>query len=115
MRVPAIRSAAVPREKIEQYLLSATHRAGCHKAAFFGSFGFYPGRWEVLAEALVRHASEHKVAKVEPSPSGTRYVVEGIIHAPDGRTPRIRSVWFIEAGEQNPRFVTAYPLKRGRK
>jgi hypothetical protein len=32
---------------------------------------------------------------------------------PDGRTPTIRSVWFIETGEEVPRFVTAYPLAKG--
>ncbi|MGH3976576.1 MAG: DUF6883 domain-containing protein [Pseudonocardiaceae bacterium] len=28
-----------------------------------------------------------------------------------GRTPSIRSVWFLESGQDVPRFVTAYPLK----
>ena len=31
---------------------------------------------------------------------------------PDGRAPRLRSVWFIETGADTPRFVTAYPLRR---
>jgi hypothetical protein len=44
---------------------------------------------------------------------GVRYVIESIMQAPDGRTPTIRSVWFIETGEEKPRFVTAYPLARG--
>jgi len=30
----------------------------------------------------------------------------------DGAVAGIRSVWFIEAGERRPRFVTAYPLRR---
>ncbi|MEK7270317.1 MAG: DUF6883 domain-containing protein [Planctomycetota bacterium] len=34
------------------------------------------------------------------------------MHAPDGRTPSIRAVWFIERGETNPRFVTAFPAPR---
>ncbi|MEW6299747.1 MAG: DUF6883 domain-containing protein [Thermodesulfobacteriota bacterium] len=30
---------------------------------------------------------------------------------PSGRAPHVRVVWFIDAGEAIPRFVTAYPLK----
>lgn len=40
------------------------------------SFGFSIEAWEVLAEALRRHAAEHKVTKIETSPFGTRYVIE---------------------------------------
>jgi hypothetical protein len=53
-----------------------------------------------------------KAGIFEASPFGTRYVIEGIISTPDGRAPFIRAVWFIETGEQIPRFVTAYPLQR---
>ncbi|MFQ5612045.1 MAG: DUF6883 domain-containing protein [Anaerolineae bacterium] len=47
-------------------------------------------------------------------PFGTRYVVEGPMPAPDGRTPLVRSVWFIETRGQIPQFVTAYPLSRSK-
>ena len=62
--------------------------------------------------ALLRHAGDHEVEKVENSRFGTRYIIDGIIHAPDGRSPVVRSVWFTETGERIPRFVTAYPLPR---
>lgn len=42
--------------------------------------------------------------------SPERYIVKGELLVPDGRTPLIRSVWFIETDEHVPRFVTAYPL-----
>ena len=48
------------------------------------------------------------------TPFGTRYVVEGIMEVPDGRTPSIRSVWFVAEGEEIPRFATAYPAGGGR-
>ncbi|MEW5720674.1 MAG: DUF6883 domain-containing protein [Chloroflexota bacterium] len=51
-----------------------------------------------LADALARHAAESEVAKSEQVRFGMRYVIDGIIHAPDGRTPSIRSVWFVEQG-----------------
>jgi hypothetical protein len=31
------------------------------------------------------------------------------MRSPDGRDPRISSVWIVEGGEGGPRFVTAYP------
>ena len=40
---------------------------------------------------------------------GRRVVVEGTMEAADGRRPNLRTVWFIEKGEETPQFVTAYP------
>jgi hypothetical protein len=94
------------------YLLSSAHRDGRSKAAFFTHYGFSVDQPEELVSALLRHVADHEVAKIEDSPFGTRYTVEGMLTAPDGRTPVIRSIWFIETGEQIPRFVPAYPLRR---
>ncbi len=115
MRLPHYQEAIVPEGKITGYLLSLSHPDGRSKARFFFRFGFTPEAWEVLAEALRRHAAGHPVAGIEASPFGTRYVIEGIISAPDGREPLIRVVWFVETGEQIPRFVTAYPLSRSER
>src|SRR5262249_7379971 len=100
MKLANLDKALVPRTKITDYLLSETHPDGRHKAAFFTRYGCSLESWDVLAKTLLRHAAEHEVAKVEDSPFGTRYVVEGIITAPDGRTARLRSVWFIRDGEE---------------
>src|SRR5262245_59121938 len=111
MKLPNLEQAVVPEEKIINYLLSATHRDGRHKAAFFLGFGFRLEVWTELAAALRNHARAHDVVKEEPSPFGVRYVIEGSLAAPDGRAPRVRTVWFIDTGHDVPRFVTAYPLK----
>jgi hypothetical protein len=111
MKLPNHEQAIVPQRKITDYLLSSTHRDGRSKAAFFSRFGFSVEGWDVLAAALRRHAAEHPVVETEHTPFGTRYVVEGGLTAPDGRTPRVRVVWFIERGETIPRLVTAYPAK----
>jgi len=112
VNLPNHQNAVVPEEKITGYLLCATHRDGRHKAAFFTHFGFSPESWQELAAALLRHAADHELAGTEDSPFGKRYVVEGIMNTPVGRTPLLRSVWFIETGAETPRFVTAYPLRR---
>ena len=92
MKLPRHELALVPREKILDYLLSLTHSQGRHKAAFFASFGFSRENWESLAESLMRHVADHPVTKVETTPFGTRYVVEGIMEMADGRRPCVRSV-----------------------
>ena len=114
MRLPQIESVFVPPEKVVDYLLSATHPHGRHKAKFFTALGFLPENWETLADALRRHAAEHDVVKIEATNFGMRFVVECIINTPDGRFPCLRTVWFVDEGEETPRFVTAHPLKRDR-
>ncbi|MGH8489350.1 MAG: DUF6883 domain-containing protein, partial [Gammaproteobacteria bacterium] len=77
MKLPNVDAAVVAEDKITSYLLSPTHRDGRHKAAFFLGLGFAAEAWQSLAAALLRHAADHEVAKVESTPFGTRYVVEG--------------------------------------
>ena len=111
MKLPNVDGAVVSEAKITGYLLSPTHRDGRHKAAFFLGFGFTADAWQTPAAALLRHAAGHEVAKGEGTPFGTRYVVEGTIDTPYGKTPSIRSVSFLETSQDVPRFVTAYPLR----
>ncbi|MBI3537287.1 MAG: hypothetical protein HY070_07020 [Chloroflexi bacterium] len=111
MKLENFKRAIVPQRKITAYLLSPTHRDGKSKQAFFTRFGFSFDEWKDLAAALLKHAADNEVTRVEQSPFGVRYVIDGIINTPDGRNPRIRSIWFIGEREETPRFATAYPLK----
>jgi hypothetical protein len=97
--------------RLQRIYISFTHRDGRSKAAFFMRFGFTMDTWEVLADALHQHAAEHEVTAVEETAFGTSYAVEGPLDAPDGRSPQVRVIWFIENGEHIPRLVTAYSLK----
>jgi hypothetical protein len=112
MNLPNGDKAQVPKGKITEYLLSLAHEDGRAKAQFFSHFGFALSEWQRLATALQEHAQQHPVARVEESPFGKRYIIEGAIKAPDGRTPFIRAIWFIEDGTEIPRLVTAYPSRR---
>ncbi len=112
MKLPNRANAIVPESKIAGYLLAEDHSYGRHKAAFFSRFGFSLAQPGQLVSALIKHAADNEVAKVEDSPFGCRYVIQGMLQAPDGRNPLIRSVWFLEADEETPRFVTAYPVRR---
>jgi hypothetical protein len=111
LKLPNYEQAVVPQRKITDYLLSPNHPDGQSKEKFFTAFGFTISDWEGMANALLYHVADCELAKIENSPFGTRYVVEGSILTPDRRNPLIRSVWFIEDGDSIPKFVTAYPLK----
>lgn len=112
MKVPYCENACVPEPKITAYLLSPTHPDGSSKARFFTRYGFSLDAWWVLADALVHHGVTHEVVKEEATPFGTKYVVDGTLDAPDGRTPLVRAVWLVSTGTTIPHLVTAYPLTR---
>jgi len=77
-------------------------------------FGFDLVRWEALVLALKQHASDNEVALEEKTIFGTRYIIDGLLKAPDGRLLNIRAAWYIYANGDVPRFVTAHPLRRRR-
>lgn len=111
MKLPHLENAYVPEAKIVKYLLNLEHKqGGKDKAVFFMRFGFTIEAWEILAQALLAHATAHEVASTSEKPDVTNYAIEGALDTPDDRQPLIRSVWALEKGSESPRFVTAYPL-----
>jgi hypothetical protein len=101
--------AVIDRRKIIDYLLSTTHPGGRSKAEFFHRFGFRAESWQTLSDALLEHARSAEVVSRIETEFGTKYTVQGVLKAADGRTPRVRSVWFVAIGEIAPRLVTAFP------
>lgn len=79
------------------------------KAKFFARFGFDPTRPQELAAALRWHVVNHHYDSIYHTQHGTKYEVKCSAPSPDGRNPCIRSFWFVDAGQTNLRFVTAYP------
>jgi hypothetical protein len=112
MKLPNAHLAIVPERKVTLYLLNPAHPAGGSKAVFFLRFGFTIAEWQRLADALLRHAQENEVVATEETRHGTRYALDGPLSAPDGTSLNVRSAWFIDTGNDVPRFVTAHPLPR---
>ena len=112
MKLPNAESATVPELKITRYLLNPAHPAGGSKASFFIRFGFTVTHWRQLADALLRHARANEAVQTQQTRHGTRYAVDGPLAAPDGTVLNIRTAWYIDAGGQVPRFVTAHPLPK---
>jgi Domain of unknown function (DUF6883) len=111
MKLPNAHLAVVEQAKICDYLLNPVHRFGASKARFFLEFGFTLGAWDVLAVALKLHGMENEVVRVKETGFGPRYEVEGLLTAPDGRYPLVRTVWQVDEGQAAPRLITAYPLE----
>jgi len=111
MRLPHADLAVVQRAKVCDYLLNPAHRYGESKARFFAEFGFRAEAWEELALALREHGRQNEVSRVRETGFGPRYEVEGELTAPDGRRPRVCTVWQVDKGQMAPRLITAYPLE----
>jgi hypothetical protein len=111
MKLPNAELAVVEQEKFCGYLLNAQHRYGASKAKFFAAFGFTLESWQVLADALREHGQQHDVSREKETGFGPRYEVDGELAAPDGRRPRVRTVWQVDQGETVPRLITAHPLE----
>ena len=108
MELPFGNNLRVDKSKIVDYLLS--HSNGQGKATFFLSFGFQLDEWAVLADALKQQAKNNTIVNDVDSAYGTRYSVEGELQTPSGRRPRVRTVWILESGSQEPRLITAHPV-----
>ena len=109
MRLPNSENVWVPEEKITKYLLVLEHKNGGSKADIFARFGFRVEQWEELAEALRVHAANNDVVSSVSAEYGMKYVVDGRIDTPSGRTLNVEAVWQIDKGKEYPRLVTAYP------
>ena len=109
MKLPNAHLAVVEPEKIVAYILNSAHPDNGGKASFFLDLGFRQDEWELLAAAFRKVAERHPVAKSMASPHGPKYIVDGRIETPGGKTPWVRTVWIVDLGRDRPRLVTAYP------
>lgn len=109
MKLPNLETAVVEEAKITAYLLSEENSGG--KSAFFSAFGFTLVDWRQLSSALIEHASRHEVKHISQTKHGDKYIIEGAMQTPDGRSPQVRSVWIVDVGKEAPRLVTAYPME----
>jgi len=110
MQLPNSAKAYIPIAKLTDYLLSETHAVGKTKARFFRSLGFDETNVGQLEWGLLAIARSGLVIDVTTSAHGTKYVIDGFLEAPNGSVARVRTVWVTEARQEDPRFVTAYPV-----
>lgn len=109
MKLPRAELAIVDLAKVSDYLLNARHPDNGGKAKFFAGLGFLQAEPQVLVDALRTVAATGDVEVQTASPHGLKFVVAGTILSPSGRQSLVRTVWIVEAGQDSPRLVTAYP------
>ena len=112
MNLPNAQLARVQQTKVLAYLLNAAHPDNGGKSGFFGALGFSRADWRTLALALRRLAAAGDVTDVLAVRYGTKYVVDGQIDTPSGASAKVRTVWIVESGRNEPRLVTAYPQEK---
>lgn len=105
--LPNSDKAFIRNEKLTEYLLQPTHPIGKSKAKFFNKIASPIANHKDLQQELLWIARNQKVVKIEQTEHGTVYNIDGEI-----RGAKIKTVWFIKSGSDNPHFVTAYPRKR---
>ena len=62
-----------------------------------------------MEQALRSYVLRHDVAEVEETPYGVKYNVDGELETPDGRNPVVRTVWQVDRGSSDFRFITMIP------
>lgn len=108
-RLPNAERAIIDVEKLRGYVLSSANPLGRFKAAFFRKLGYSAENWEAFERHLRGLILSEDATKVEESPFGQKFVVEGPLVGPLGDTVQIITVRIILKGESIPRFVTVYP------
>jgi fructose-specific component phosphotransferase system IIB-like protein len=109
--LPNREAAFIQPQKLTGYLLSETHEIGHSKAKLLRAFGFNDNNVALLQQELLKIAYTQDIQEIIQTPHGTKYVLDGKIQAPNGRSLHLRTVWIIDIDQTAPRFVTARPIK----
>ena len=109
LKLPNAHLALIEQAKLCDYLLNAAHPDNGGEATFFQSLGFGRENWQALVAALRKLAGTADVSKSMESAHGRKYVVDGRIDSPGGKTSPVRTIWIVDLGAEAPRLVTAYP------
>ena len=109
MRLPNADRAVIDPMKLHGYLLSRSHPVGRFKAIFFSALGYSSENWQRLEADLRSQHLTHDAAAGKVSRYGQTYEIRATLVGPSGRSVEVVSIWFLLAGEDVPRFVTAYP------
>ncbi len=109
MKLPNAENARIEPAKIREYLLSSSHPIGRFKYGFFSRLGYTNEQWARLEADLLELAVTGEAIIGESTEYGQKYEVRGMLKGPSGRLAEVVSVWIVLAGQETPRFITAFP------
>jgi len=107
--LPEVERAYIDPAKVRDYLLSPVHPVGRFKAVVFQALGYKTEEWEILRDDLLALARTTEAIPGRASTFGQKYEVSGTLRGPNGREARFTCVWLAPAGDEAPRFITAFP------
>jgi hypothetical protein len=91
------------------YLLNLAHPDGKGKARFYHQIGYTVHSADQLRADICQLACMGNVTAERPNRAGIKYIVVGLLTAPNQRTYSLLSVWAADAPDFIPRLITAYP------
>ena len=100
------------KNKLEGYCLNPDHEEGTHKARVFQSqLGLNRHNVGLLVEALKQAARSGDAIESRRDEYGRRYRIDFEFKGPNGNMATIHSIWIVEIGKNDPRFITCYVEK----
>lgn len=95
-------------EKVADYVLNPDHPVGRHKArVFLSALGLTRQDAAFLEAALAVAARTEESTLERTDVYGSHYSIESVV-AFNARSAMVRSLWVVRAGEDFPRFVSAF-------
>lgn len=110
MKLPYRKDVFISRNKLTKYILSEKHAIGRFKAKFFRNLGFDETNVDFFEDSLRSLVEFEDIKEKLFSAYGTKYIIDGKIDAPNGKTVKVRTIWILEKGQKRPRFITIYPV-----
>src|SRR5215208_474619 len=105
--LPNYEKAVIPRGRREDYALNPAHTDGRHKARLFKSIlGFGKADWQKLEKVILDELPYHEALFSREDKWGKFYSVTLPITGLNGNVALVQTIWKIEAGKENPSFVT---------
>lgn len=108
-QLPNCEKSQIADAKLYNYLLNPNHPEGKSKARFYELIGYTPANGEQLRADLLTLACFGSVVNELPNRIGRKYVVVGVVNAPNGKPYHLLTVWAVEPPDNDPRLITAYP------
>lgn len=109
MKLPNGQNAIIDESKISNYLLNESHKVGWSKAKYLRKAGFNESNIDLLKNNLLHLACYGEIVEQKKSVHGEKFVVLGSFTSPIQKEVTLNTVWCIDKGKTNPRFITAYP------
>lgn len=110
MKLPHAANATVDLRKLEEYCLNPEHPVGKHKARVFAAtLGITRADAYELRERILEAAHSDPCHPGISDEYGDRYILDFTWNR-SGRRARIRTLWIIRTGEDEPRLTSCYVL-----